>query len=148
MARGWCAARRQSGGRDVSGLIGVYGSLRAGGSNHRRLRPPGPTAVPCAVLRIPGRLYSLGRYCCAVPLADGEDGEVLVEIYEVDEDVFAALDTMERDAGYVGIDTTAIDAAGVERTFVVWGQREAPAGAVRVDGGDWVAFCRSRNQRH
>ena len=52
---------------------------------------------------------------------------------------------MERDAGYIGIETTAADSDGVQRTFVVWYQRAAPSGAIRVEDGDWVAFCQMRN---
>jgi gamma-glutamylcyclotransferase (GGCT)/AIG2-like uncharacterized protein YtfP len=83
-------------------------------------------------------------YCCAVPLADGEDGEILTEIYEGDDRIFRSLDAMEREAGYVGIETTVADGDGVTRTFVVWYQRLAPSGAIRVEGGDWVAFCQMR----
>lgn len=129
-------------------LIGVYGSLRKGGRNHPRLRSSGASAVEEAVVRIPGRLYSLGKYCCAVPLADGEHGEIVTEIYEVDDGTFRSLDAFEREAGYVGIETTAADSEGVERTFIVWYLPNAPSGATRVEGGDWVAFCRNRNQRH
>jgi len=133
----------------VSRLIGVYGSLRTGGSNYPQLRSAGaPRAVPEAVISIPGRLYSLGAYCCAVPLAEGEDGEILTEIYEVDDHVFLALDAMEREAGYVGIETNAVGADGVKRTFIVWYHLTVPTGATRAEGGDWVAYCRSRNQRH
>lgn len=123
----------------------MYGSLREGGSNHPLLRTDG-VAVPLAVLRIPGRLYSLGEYSCAVPLAGGEDGEIVAEVYEVDDRIFHSLDDMEREAGYVALETTAVDDRGVERTFLVWYLPEAPAGAQRVESGDWVATCRSRNQ--
>jgi gamma-glutamylcyclotransferase (GGCT)/AIG2-like uncharacterized protein YtfP len=131
----------------VSQLIGVYGSLRTGGSNHPRLRPGAP-AVPHAILKIPGRLYSLGDYCCAVPLADSADGEILAEIYEVDDHVFGSLDAMEREFGYVAIETTAAGADGVSRTFIVWYHLAVPDGATRVDGGDWVAYCQKRKQRY
>ena len=129
----------------VSKVIGVYGSLREGGSNHPLLRTDG-VAGPQTVLRIPGRLYSLGEYSCAVPLNDGEDGDIVVEIYEVQDRIFDSLDEMEREAGYVPLDTTATDDRGVARTFLVWYLPEAPAGAQRVESGDWVAACRSRNQ--
>jgi len=132
----------------VSRVIGVYGSLRKGGSNHPRLRSRGAPAVQQAVLKIPGRLYSLGDYCCAVPLGAGEDGEIVTEIYEVDERTFRSLDAMEREVDYVGLDTTAVGPDGIERTFIVWYRHTVPRGAARVDGGDWVAYCRSRNQRY
>jgi gamma-glutamylcyclotransferase (GGCT)/AIG2-like uncharacterized protein YtfP len=130
----------------VSQLIGVYDSLRKGGCNHPRLNSSGAPAVQQAVMKIPGRLYSLGAYCCAVQLADGEDGEILTEIYEVDEQIFRSLDAMEQEVGYVGVKTTAADVDGVERTFIVWYRRAAPAGATRVESGDWVAFCQNNNQ--
>ena len=132
----------------MSRLIGVYGSLREGGCNHHRLSASGASAIPQAVLKIRGRLYSLGAYCCAVPLADGEEGEIVTEIYQVDDSVFHSLDAMEREAGYIGIETTAVDSAGEERTFIVWYHSEVPSGATRVEGGDWVTFCRSTNQPH
>jgi gamma-glutamylcyclotransferase (GGCT)/AIG2-like uncharacterized protein YtfP len=135
-------------GPDVSRLIGVYGSLRKGGRNYPRLHSSGVPAVPQAVVKIPGRLYSLGAYCCAVPLAEGEHGEILTEIYEVDDGIFRSLDAMEREAGYVGIETTAADADGIDRTFIVWYRRSAPSEATRVEHGDWVAFCESKNRRH
>lgn len=136
------------GGPDVSELIGVYGSLRQGGLNYSRLSSSGVPAVPQAVVKIPGRLYSLGAYCCAVPLAEGETGEIVTEIYEVDDRIFRSLDAMEREVGYIGIETTAADSDGIERTFIVWYQRAAPSGATRVEGGDWVAFCQTTNQPH
>jgi gamma-glutamylcyclotransferase (GGCT)/AIG2-like uncharacterized protein YtfP len=132
----------------VSRLIGVYGSLRQGGSNYPRLHPGGAALVPQALVRIPGCLYSLGTYCCAVPLAEGEKGEILTEIYEVDDEVFRSLDVMEREFGYVGVDTAARDADGVERTFIVWYHLTPPSEATRVEGGDWVAYCRATNQAH
>jgi gamma-glutamylcyclotransferase (GGCT)/AIG2-like uncharacterized protein YtfP len=132
----------------MSRLIGVYGSLREGGSNHHLLRLDSAPAVRHAMMKIPGRLYSLGDYCCAVPLAQGQNGEIVTEIYEIDDDIFESLEAMEREFGYVGIDTTAVDSSGVERTFVVWYHLAAPIGGRRIKSGDWVAFCRSRNQRH
>jgi gamma-glutamylcyclotransferase (GGCT)/AIG2-like uncharacterized protein YtfP len=144
----WRRRAGEAGDRDMSRLIGVYGSLRKGGQNYPLLSASGAPAVPRAVVRIPGRLYSLGEFCCAVPLADGEDGEIVAEIYEVDDEIFRSLDAMEREVGYVGMETTAADAEGVERTFIVWYHPEAPANAVRVEDGDWVVFCGDRNHAY
>jgi hypothetical protein len=55
---------------------------------------------------------------------------------------------MEREVGYVGMATTAAAADGVERTFIVWYHPRAPGDATRVEGGDWVDFCRNRNQAY
>ena len=132
----------------MSRLIGVYGSLRKGGYNHHRLRSNGAASIRQAIVKIPGRLYSLGTYSCAVPLSEGEDGEIVAEVYEVDDGVFQSLDAMERRVGYVARETTVTGADGVERTFIVWYHAQAPAGAVHVEEGDWVAYCRSRNQRY
>jgi gamma-glutamylcyclotransferase (GGCT)/AIG2-like uncharacterized protein YtfP len=130
----------------VSRLIGVYGSLREGGSNHHRLHSNAAPAVPYGVVRIPGRLYSLGSYSCAVQLANGEDGAITTEIYEVDDATFQALDAMEHEYGYVGIDTAVADSEGTRRAVIVWYLENVPSGATRVESGDWVAFCRSRQQ--
>jgi hypothetical protein len=67
-----------------------------------------------------------------VPLAGGEDGNILAEIYEVDEDTFLSLDAMEPEFGYVGIETTAVDGDGVRRTFIVWYHRSPPRGAIAL----------------
>ena len=61
--------------------------------------------------------------------------------------VFRSLDAMEREVGDIGIETTGIDSAGVEKVH----RLGSPGGAGwshAVEGGDWGAFCRSRNQPH
>ena len=113
--------------------IGVYGSLRRGMSNHPMLG-----ATVRELLRsveVPGRLFSLGEYCCIV----GHPTERVVgEVYQVSDGAFAIIDAMEREAGYEAREVTA---GG--HTFLVWYYCGQPGSeAVHVEGGDWVKFTR------
>ncbi|UTV27462.1 gamma-glutamylcyclotransferase family protein [Photobacterium atrarenae] len=69
----------------------VYGTLRAGQSNHRLLRQAlllGRCQLPCGYL-----LYDFGGYPGAVRQPAGS--ALVGEVYEVDSVTFAALDVLE-----------------------------------------------------
>jgi len=122
-------------------LVAVYGSLRKGLGNHRVL---GDSECVGKGLVTGFGMYSLGGYPALTTLAERTD--VVVEVYEADEDTMVRLDRLEGyptfydrkkvavhlDAGEAGVEayTTAwiyyIDNTFDERRF--------------VEGGDWVEY--------
>ena len=114
-------------------VIFVYGTLRAGGSNHFRLG----NAVPLGAGTVLGRLYRVDWYP-ALLLDDGGD-PVLGEAYEVDTATLAALDAFEG-AEYhrIRVRVTPADGkAGIDAW--VWEFLDPVDEARRIPGGDWLA---------
>lgn len=74
--------------------VAVYGSLKAGAYNHSRLRD----ATLVATSKVKGKMYLVFN---SYPLLMDVDGpEHDVEIYEVQDDVARAINSMEIGAGY------------------------------------------------
>ena len=69
-------------------VVAVYGSLKKGFGNHRRLE----TSKFVGMAMIPGTLYSLGAFP-AITLEGNTD--VHVELYEVDDPTLESLDRLE-----------------------------------------------------
>jgi len=71
-------------------LVAVYGSLRDGLSNHRLLE----TAKPLGKDTVTGfDMFSLGAFPYVRPTKEANN--IVVEVYEVDENTFARLDMLE-----------------------------------------------------
>lgn len=85
-------------------LIGVYGSLKKGKHNHPMLG----VATFKGGGKVKGRMFSLGSYPMLVEPAEGDESkEYLLEVYDVPEDTYKPIDSMEIGAGYkrVQVDT-------------------------------------------
>ena len=124
-------------------MVAVYGSLLRGLGNHGVLRG----ARQVCEARVAGwRLVDLGAFPGAVP----GDGEIDVEVYEVNADTLRCLDQLE---GYVrpgvGVyDRRAVTTTcGREALMYVW-NRDVNFGDDRVvDGGSWRAHVAQRAPR-
>lgn len=71
--------------------LAVYGTLRRGGPANGLLRGGKWLGLD----RVPGVLYDVGPFPALRPLKEGEEGTVLVDVYEVDEKVLPAIDKYE-----------------------------------------------------
>lgn len=122
-------------------IVFVYGTLRRGGSNGWRMeggRHVGPA-------RVRGRLYFVDWYPGLV--LDRGGGEVVGDLFEVDEALLAALDEFE------GGSTEEVDGAEYRRVKVearsddgeplsawVWEWLGPAPEERRVACGDWIAW--------
>lgn len=128
----------------------VYGTLRAGEPNDiRHAAASNGLTEPrlIGVTAVRGRLYDFGNYPGLV--LDEAGGPVIGDIYEIDSELVAVLDEIER--AYPGIDGLFV---GREITFDVAGEQvmclyypvaeSAIQGKPQITSGDWVAYRRSR----
>ena len=115
------------------GLVAVYGSLRAGMGNHRVLG----TSQKVGSCRIEGyTMRSLGAY----PYIHRGEGEITVEVYEVNALTSARLDGLE---GYPSFyDREQIDTPFGAAWIYFIERREHTAPL--VESGDWVQFYQQR----
>ena len=106
--------------------IAVYGSLRKGCYNQshfqRGMKHLGTTKVEGF------QLYSLGAFPCAVP----SEGELTVDLFEVDNTTKEQIDRMEIGAGY---DLQTINIDGEQYTIYTY---QKPPNDRLVEHGDWV----------
>ncbi|WP_081841597.1 gamma-glutamylcyclotransferase family protein [Alicyclobacillus macrosporangiidus] len=125
---------------DSDHVVFVYGTLRKGQGNRRVMEPHLVRELGAGC--IPGEMYDLGAYP-AVSL--NGDGVVVGEWVEVTDDGLAALDRLE---GYPRFyDGTMVrDLNGAVEGWFYHMTGRIPAGAPRVDSGDWVAWLRSRKE--
>lgn len=76
--------------------IAVYGSLKEGGFNHQAYG----LDKPLGTVKIPNyNLYSLGHY----PAAVKGNGEIVAEVYEVDDITYWEICYMEVGTGYIPV---------------------------------------------
>lgn len=73
----------------------VYGSLKAGQSNHRLLVAGGATLLGTDTLSGAYRLVDFGAYPGLVRLGDGSNENVHGEVYQIDDEILASLDILE-----------------------------------------------------
>jgi gamma-glutamylcyclotransferase (GGCT)/AIG2-like uncharacterized protein YtfP len=73
---------------EASEIVFVYGTLKAGGENHRLL----DACTPIGVSRLRGGLYNVGAYPTVVL---EEDGFVTGEVYRCPRETIRELDTFE-----------------------------------------------------
>ena len=112
--------------------IFVYGTLRAGGSNHFRLEG----AVPRDAGTVRGRLYRVDWYPAL--LLDEGGYPVHGEVYEVDAVTLAALDVFEG-SEYRRIRVAVTPAAAGDAIEAwVWEFVAPLDGLEEIRGGDWL----------
>ncbi|GGJ07747.1 gamma-glutamylcyclotransferase [Alicyclobacillus cellulosilyticus] len=115
----------------------VYGTLRRGEANRAVMAPFVVRELGLGKIR--GTLYDLGAYPAVVLRGFGLVAGEWVEV--TDRGLFV-LDQLE---GYPGLyDRTIVqDVRGRWQGFV-YHMRRVPQGAVRIPGGDWVAWRKRR----
>lgn len=111
----------------------VYGTLRAGGSNHFRMSD----AVPLGPGTVRGRLYRVDWYPAL--LLDPDAGAVCGELYLVPHDALAALDAFEG-AEYRRVRVAVIPENGGDAAEAwIWEYLEPVDESRRITHGDWIA---------
>ena len=135
---GSCASGSASGptheeGNVTSGegeLVFVYGTLRAGASNHHRMSG----AEPVGRATVRGRLYRIDWY---PGLVIDPAGEVVTgEVYRVTGELLATLDDFE--GGEYGRVRAAVEGLEKVEAVWVWEYRPRTDEAQRISGGDWL----------
>ena len=115
-------------------IIFVYGTLRAGGSNHFRLSGAGTLGAGS----VRGRLYRVDWYPAL--FADAAAGPVLGELFAVSTDTLAALDAFEgREYRRVRIAVTPADGGELVNAWV-WEFIEPVDESRRIANGDWLSL--------
>ena len=107
--------------------VGVYGTLRRGGSQHRRMA--GAEWIGACDVR--ARMYRIDWYPGVV--LDDDAGCVRVEVYAVDARLLAELDAFEGPE-YRRVRCRGADAPG----FWMWEWLGACDEGQRIAGGDWL----------
>jgi len=116
-------------------VIFVYGTLRAGGSNHFRLGNAGGLGAGTVC----GRLYRVDWYPAL--LLDADAGAVHGEVYEVDAATLAALDAFEG-AEYRRVRVGVMPEGGGEKIDAwLWEYLDPVDESRRIPGGDWLAVA-------
>lgn len=111
-------------------LVAVYGSLREGMGNHRVLG--GSTMVGKAT--VGGfDMFSLGGYPYCVP---DKTGEIVVEVYQVSEEVGQSLDALE---GYPSFYDRKLISTPFGEAWIYFIDQYRD-GTPYVEGGDWVLY--------
>ena len=87
--------------------IGVYGSLRCGMHNHCLLN--NSNLIERKIVNVPYKMVSLGSFPALIPDVDNKCHDVVFEIYEVTDDVYANVEILE---GYPDFYNKAFDADG------------------------------------
>ena len=128
--------------------IAVYGSLRQGQYNNLRFQQmyghESFNHVRTTVFK-GYDLYSLGPYPAAIP----GKGELVVDIFEVSDDLFERLDAMERSADYFPVELFLRN--GDEHEFInIWlyqpkGHSFLRENAPIVRSGDWTKYLNNEN---
>ncbi|MCS7019613.1 MAG: gamma-glutamylcyclotransferase family protein [Cytophagales bacterium] len=114
--------------------IFVYGTLRAGGSNHYLLQ--NARLVAKEVYLSHYKMYNFGPYPFVVPCEDASR-TIVGEIYEISPDMLPSLDRLE--GTEEGLYERIFDER-IEAWLYVRGQN-APHNLPEITSGDW--FCRN-----
>ena len=117
----------------------VYGMLRQGGGYSITDRWPQARFVGEASLN--GDLYDLGQYPALVP---GGTGDVIGEVYQIDENTLLQLDEFEAPAGYRRSEVTASVQGRPTMCWVYHPEPDRCAGARKIESGDWIDYLRGR----
>lgn len=119
----------------------VYGSLRKGESNHRLLAVPGARLIMAKARTEPG--YELRELGAFPGMVRGGAGEVIGEVYEVDEATLAALDRLEGHPGFYTRSPVALEDGTAVEAYLL--SPEQVSGRRLILSGDWRAHrCRSK----
>jgi gamma-glutamylcyclotransferase (GGCT)/AIG2-like uncharacterized protein YtfP len=117
-----------------------YGSLRKGEYNFERFERQWPGALkeigPGYI--VGWELVDLGSYPSIVPA--GEASSVVGDVYEVTDEVFTHVETLEAEADYrrYTVDVHTPDSAACVQAFVYGFSRPADiAERPRIESGDW-----------
>lgn len=113
--------------------VAVYGSLRQGMGNHRLLEEG--KAWYHGKDKLDGFImYSLGGFPC-VRSVFPEGNEIVVEVYEVDDETFARLDVLEGFPSFY--DRKKVSTKyGDAWIYTIEREKSRPV----VEGGDWVLY--------
>lgn len=125
-------------------LVAVYGSLRNGLGNHRRLE----TAVrqDDGIIRDQFYMVSLGGFPALFKPIEGQDAtDIVVEVYEVEDEQRArSLDALEGHHGsehdlYHREKVTLVDG---RTCWVYFMTRDSYRASPFVESGDWYKYCK------
>lgn len=117
----------------------VYGTLRRGQRNHYRLDNPGALYIGMGVLK-GYRMMNLGG--CPGVRPDPK-GEVVAELFHVDDAVLASLDRLESHPDvYTRTPCVFTDEGGAEHPTQVYVYNRD--GYDDIEGGDWVEHMEAR----
>lgn len=128
-------------------VVAVYGSLRQGMGNHRRLE--GQTFLGTTRTVESYAMYSLGGFP-KVALEGAKVCPVVVELYEVDEAGMRGLDSLE---GYRGpgasnfYDRSAVQCEDGNLALIYHIEGNANPADLVADG-DWVTYVNNRGRRY
>ena len=120
--------------------IFVYGTLRAGESNHYLLNHQG--RVHFTRTEPTFELVNLGAYPAMVP---GGKTSIVGEVYEVDQPTLAALDRLEDHPNFY--QRLPIRLTGGEEVLAYLLSPEQVEGLPFSPGGDWMSRSREPNQK-
>jgi gamma-glutamylaminecyclotransferase len=117
----------------------VYGTLLSGEPNHRVLRGSLCLGPACTPPRF--RLVDLGAY---PGMLAGGDTSVVGELYEVNDDVLAALDRLEGHPRYYL--RAPIILAGWRRAETYFFPAAQAAGRAVIESGDWRTWNKAKRE--
>lgn len=118
--------------------IATYGTLRKGMYNNRYF-----DMKFIETTTIDGfKLYDLGPY----PAVVEEDGTIVVDVFEVDDDTKRTIDNMELGAGYT-IKTLTINAPGMlyGESVDIYTFDTLPPRTILIESGDYVEYLKTKN---
>lgn len=119
----------------MKAIVGVYGTLRTGGGNHRLLE----ASNALEQVRIPmGMMVSLGGFP-ALKAIDGEHMTTL-ELYEVDEKTLERLDALEGHPHWYHREQRRIE------HHDVWVYVMPEAEGAHVETGDWISWRQKQRE--
>lgn len=129
-------------------LVAVYGSLRKAHGNNSLLRQYNSTHVTTTKTKNKHAMYSLGGFpfvCLSKPVS-----QVVVEVYEVNEDCLRALDRLE---GYRGDQHSFYNRSLVEledgnSALMYHIEDRSASDNALVTHGDWTQYCAERSRRY
>lgn len=97
--------------------IAVYGSLRTDMYNHRLLERGGANFVSKEILNVPYKMIPYSSFPALIP--DTQSHDILMEIYEVDDDVYMAVETLEGYPRFYDKATTTDNAGDIVEFYVI-----------------------------
>lgn len=120
-------------GKSIVTEVAVYGTLKVGEKNYRRLLA-GKEPLFRAVVRIPFRMYANGHYPMLIPAS--ELHPIRIEVFEVDDRELRALDALEEPYDYWR-EAVPIEELGRSVEIYVHAY-PPPAGFSVVESGEWA----------